>query len=592
VDLDDVKTSVEEGFRRFETEWFTEEDVARIRAGIETDFYGGIPNVGGKAYYLAEYNEFAGDPAFIAEDVARMRAVTGEDIKRVYEQYLRDKPFVMTSFVPEEHAALAVEGSEQFVILDDTEEAASLAVERFPEVAAMEPIVSSFDRSVEPPKGPDPIVTLPDVWSDTLTNEMKVFGIEKPGLPLVQFALTLKGGQWLDDIDKVGVANLVSIMLMEGTQTRTATQFEEAVDELGAELFTTADRESISIQGTCLASKFNEVFQLVEEMLLHPRWDGAAFERVRQETLDVIDRERANPPAVAQMVFDRLLYGESHIFSIPTTGTEQSVKEISLEDLRSFYEENFSPSVAFLTVVGGISKRSVVETVRRLEEHWAPKDLVFPRYALPSPPDSPMVYFVDIPGSRQSVIRIGNLALPVTAPDYYPATVMNFKLGGDIDGLVSQVLTHEKGYTYGARTSFSGSHYTGVFVAYSRVQSSATLESVQIFRDLMLNYRNGISAEDLESTRDALIKSNVLRFAGLNSKLSMLRDIALYDFPRDYVAQREAFVRDLTLEQHRELARTYINPDQMIYLVVGDAASQSEPLERLGLGRPVLIELN
>ncbi len=243
-----------------------------------------------------------------------------------------------------------------------------------------------------------------------------------------------------------------------------------------------------------------------------------------------------------------------------------------------------------MAVVGNISQETAVETFRSLEEKWAAKEVTFPEFTLPAPLEKPKVYFVDIPGARQSVINIGNLSMSATDPDYYPAYVMNYKLGGSFNGFVNLVLREEKGYTYGARTGFSGYLNPGTFAASSSVQSPATLESVQIFRDLMLKYRKGIAPEDLKFTKDALIKSNARRFETLGSLLGMLNSIATYNRPFDYIKQREAFVKTLTTEHHKELANKYINPDQMIYLVVGDGATQLKPLEKLGLGKPTLIK--
>ena len=198
--------------------------------------------------------------------------------------------------------------------------------------------------------------------------------------------------------------------------------------------------------------------------------------------------------------------------------------------------------------------------------------------------------FVDTPGARQSVINIGCISLGSMDPDYYPAYVMNYKLGGSFNGFVNLILREEKGYTYGARTGFSGYRDSGVFSASSQVQASATLESVQIFRDLMLKYRDGIVEEDLAFTKSALVKSNARGFETLGSLLGMVNNIANYGYADDYVKQREAFVKALTLDDHKALAQKYIDPDGMIYLVVGDAATQLKPLEELGLGQPTLIK--
>ncbi len=590
VNLNDVKEAIFESFQRLETESFTEEDVERIKAGLETQFYNGMSSILYKSFQLARYNEYAGSPGYITTYLGKLKAVTKEDILRVYETYIKDKPYVMTSFVPNGQLDLIVQGSEPFTIVEEATEAEKIAAERPMEELEIEPIPTSFDRSVEPPKGPDPEITLPSIWEDELSNGMRIYGIEHTELPLVQFSVTVKGGQLLDDIKKVGVANLITDMMMEGTKNKTPIELEEAIEELGANIYMYTGRENITMSVNCLSSKFDEVYQLVEEILLEPRWDEKEFDRIKKQTIETINRDKVNPAAVARNVFDRLIYGDNHIFGISTFGTKESVEAITIEDLKAYYEKSFSPSVAHMAIVGNISQEAVVDTFKPLEEKWAAKEVAFPEYELPTPSEKPIVYFVDMPRARQSVINIGNLSMPATDPDYYPAFVMNYKLGGSFNGFVNLVLREEKGYTYGARTFFRGYLNPGTFTASSSVQSTATQESVQIFRDLMLEYREGIAPEDLAFTKDALVKSNARNFETLGSLLGMLNEIATYDRPLDYIKQREEFVKTLTAEQHKELAQKYINPDRMIYLIVGDAATQMEPLKELGLGEPILVE--
>jgi zinc protease len=182
------------------------------------------------------------------------------------------------------------------------------------------------------------------------------------------------------------------------------------------------------------------------------------------------------------------------------------------------------------------------------------------------------------------------LSLAYTDEDYYPVNVMNYKLGGSFNSYVNMILREEKGYTYGARTSFSGTLYPGYFVATSSVRSNTTYESVQIFVDEMNKYREGISEEDLVFTKNALIKSNARRFETLSALRGMLNDVATYNLPFDYVKQREEIVRNMTLEQHKTFAEKYIDPNVMTYVIVGDAKTQLEPLKNLGVGNPVLLD--
>jgi zinc protease len=169
---------------------------------------------------------------------------------------------------------------------------------------------------------------------------------------------------------------------------------------------------------------------------------------------------------------------------------------------------------------------------------------------------------------------------------------MNYQLGGSFNGVLNMILREEKGFTYGARSYFGGGSYPGVFAASTSVQSTATRESVEIIRDEIRKYREGITAEKLAFTRDAMILSNARRFETLGALLSMMDPISRYGFPADYVMDEEAVTREMTLEEHRALAREYLDPDRMIYLVVGDAATQLPALRGLGLVEPIVLDVH
>ena len=589
INLNDVKTAIAETFEKFETESFTEQDVERIKAGIETGFYNGLASILYKAFQLARYNEYAGSPDYLATDLENIQAVTKADILRVYEKYIKDKPYVMTNFVPKGQTDLVVEGAELFPIVEETiaaaEEAAAPAEE-----FKVEPMTSSFDRSSEPLVGADPEITLPVVWQDKLANGLKLYGIENHELPLIQFTMTLKGGQLLDDINKIGVAKLITNIMMEGTKNKTPIELEEAIGDLGANISLYTGREYINLRVNCLSSKFADVYNLVEEILMEPRWDAKEFERVKRQTLETINRNKANPNAISAEAFNKLIYGNEHIFGYPTIGTQASVESITLDELKGYYNNFFSPSVTHVAIAGDISQANAINTFKSLEAKWADKEVAIPEYPLPEPREEAMVCFVDVPNAKQSVIRIGNLGLAYTDQDFYPAYVMNYKLGGSFNSIVNMILREEKGYTYGARSGFSGTNIPGTFSASSSVQSRVTLESVQIFKDSMTGYREGIPAEDLEFTKSALVKSNALRFETLGALIGMLNNMANYNLPADYIKTQENIARTMTLERHRELAQKYIHPGKMVYLVVGDAATQLKELEQLGLGKPILIE--
>jgi zinc protease len=211
-------------------------------------------------------------------------------------------------------------------------------------------------------------------------------------------------------------------------------------------------------------------------------------------------------------------------------------------------------------------------------------------YPIPLSPEKSQIYFVDIPGSRQSVIYIGYLALSRNNPDYVKADFINYRLGGAFTSILMQILREQKGFTYGASSYFQEMKVIAPFVASTSVRSDATFESIKIFRDEMEKYRNGISENDLQFTKNCMILSNALRFETNGSLVGMLSTMSKYGLPDDYIKQDETIMKNITLEEHKAITDKYIVPDRMYYVVVGDAATQMKPLEKIGFGKPILIK--
>ncbi len=330
--------------------------------------------------------------------------------------------------------------------------------------------------------------------------------------------------------------------------------------------------------------------KLIEEILLEPRWDEEELKRIKSSTINGIKRSAANPNVVARNVSRKLLYGDEHIFAHPTSGTEASVESITIDDLKAFYAKNFSPSISKFHIVGNIGKEKALAVLSNLENNWKSKEVTIPTYEVNADRDKSSLYFVDIPNSKQSVINIGYLSMARTDPDYFAATVMNYKLGGSFSGNVNLILREEKGYTYGARTGFGGTKIKGPFSASSSVRTNTTFESVNIFRDEIEKYKKGISQEDLDFTKNALIKSNARRFETQFALLGMLQNISNYNLPADYIAGEEKIISDMTLEQHKALANKYLDASKMGYLIIGDAATQFGKFKDAGFDEVLLLD--
>jgi zinc protease len=303
-----------------------------------------------------------------------------------------------------------------------------------------------------------------------------------------------------------------------------------------------------------------------------------------------IIQAEAQPRSVASLLFNKLLYGTDHIFGINSKGTRESIDKITINDLKSFYENNFSPSVTKIHVAGNVSKEQVLAALKPLETEWKAKEVKMNNYTVPPNPEKSQIYFVDIPGSRQSVISIGYLALSRDNPDYVKADFINYRLGGAFTSILNQILREEKGFTYGASSYFQEMKIKAPFVASTSVRSDATFESVKIFKEEMEKYRNGVSENDLQFIKNCMIRSNALRFETNGSLVGMLSTMSKYGLPDDFIKQDENIIKNITLEEHKAITDKYIIPDKMYYVIVGDASTQIKQLEKIGFGKPVLVK--
>jgi zinc protease len=590
VNLTNVEKSIFDAFRNFENDGFTEDDLTRIKALYETQFYNSFSSVQRKAFQLAEYTMYTGDPGYFTKDLAAIQAVTMEDIKSVYEKYIKDKPFIETSFVPKGQTNLIAEGSENAgIVEEDVTRAAEVKLGDIAE-ESYEKTPTKFDRSVKPPLGPDPTVNLPVVWTSSLSNGMEIWGIEQNELPLVQFTITLDGGHIADELSLAGLANLTASLMNEGTRNKTPEELEDAIGLLGASIRIYSGNEDIMINVSTLKKNFENTIALVEEMILEPRWDEEQFDLAKSRIINTLKRNQSNPSYLASTTLNKLIFGEDNILAIESSGTEASVTSITIDDLKDYYNKYFSASNARLLITGNVTQQEVEDAFAVLSETWQPKEVVLPEVTVPEPPEKSAIYFVDVPGAKQSVIYIGTPSLLGTDPDFYPASVANYKLGGSFNGIFNLILREEKGFTYGARSNFSGYENYGVFTASSMVRTNSTLESVNIFKTEMEKYRENMPQEYIDFTKDAMIKNNALKFETLGALLGMLDYMTSFNLPMDYVKQEEAYIMGLTPGKQLEVVRKYIDPSRMYYVVVGDAETQLKPLEKVGLGKPILVK--
>ena len=590
VKLDLVKAGIEKAFAKFEAEGISDKDLNRIKASQETNFYSSLSSVLGKGTRLASYNTYTGNPGFVTQDINNTLAVTKEDVLNVYKKYIKNKNYIATSFVPKNKADLALSNA---VLADVVEEKIVIgAEENFDSKieATYNKTPSKINRSVEPPYGKSLELSVPSVYQSSMKNGLKIYGIENDEVPLVRFNLTIDGGQLLESVDKLGVANMTANLMNKGTKNKTVKQLEEEIQVLGASINASSDTENITINGITLAKNYDKTIALVKEILLEPRFDETEFELLKKATIANLRQQEANPNAVAANIYNELMYGKDNMRSKNSLGTIASIENMTLIDLKNFYTNYISPSVAKMLVVGDISLDKVVTSLESLNTDWLPKEVKIPEYKTPNAPEKSVVYFYDIPNAKQSVLQFGTPALAATDVDFYPANVMNYILGGGgFASRLTQELREGKGYTYGIRSNFSGSKAKGPFTISSGVRTNVTLESAQLIKKILEDYPTTFSDKDLETTKGFLIKSNARAFETSGAKLNMLSNVSNYGWNANYIKDREEVVKNITKERISALANQYVNPNKMIWLIVGDAATQLKRMKELGFGEVILL---
>ena len=588
-DIDGLMPSLEKGFARFEETGITQDDLDRIKAGIEVDFYGQVQSALGKAIQLAEYNVYTDDPGFYKKDIASIQAVTMDDVMRVYNTYIKDKPNVAVSFAPKGQTELALEGAVKADVVEEKIVAGEGAASDFDPAARVltETTPSSFDRSIEPPFGESYDLPVVDIWRDSFDNGLQVFGLQSDETPLINFSLRLDAGRQYGSVDKPAIAALTADLLEKGTANKTTAELEDAIKSLGSSISVSNGNTGTFISGTTLKRNFDKTIDLVMEMLNEPRWDAEEFDLLKAATLQRITQSEGNPNAIATRENAKLNYPSDNIFHFTSYGPKEKLSNVTLEDLKAFHADYYNLSTAKLRIVGDYSEAAI-----KAKFGTGPKTPTEASTDVPGqarPVTESKVYFYDVPGAKQSVLLIERPSLTAKDKDYPLAEAINFPLGAIYTSKLMSKLRVDKGYTYGIGSGFSASEDRGFFRVRSSVRTNVTKESIDLIRDIVGNYGEDFTQEELDIMKGALLRGQALKNETLNDKLGMLSELSGYGYADDFRAQNAKAIKAMTLEDFKALAAKYLRPDAMNYLVVGDAQSQAGRLEEIGFGEPIML---
>jgi zinc protease len=355
----------------------------------------------GKAARLARYDLTPASPDFADKEVAMLRGVTAADVMRVYQRYIKNKPHVAASFVPKGKPALALEGSTRAKVVEERSSRAPRppSIRPPPPPTSARPPASTARWSR--PSASARNVKLPAVWQASLQNGLKVYGIKDEELPVAQFELAIAAGG-CSTTAKPGAANLLALMLMRGTARRTPAELENALKSLGADIRIVPRNEHFVLSGRTLARNLQPTIDLVEEILLEPRWDQEELALQKAAVTSAIQSSRTQPNALAaRAVRLRHLWREPHL-SRSALGTESSVAALTMEDLKRYHARNLAPNIASFRIVGAVDQPAVRSALADLGSRWARRDVKIPDFPAPAAPEK-APHPVLRPARRQAV---------------------------------------------------------------------------------------------------------------------------------------------------------------------------------------------
>jgi zinc protease len=513
-----------------------------------------IGGFGGKSDLLARCQTFRNNPDCYKDYLRWVKGATAASVKKVANDWLRDGDYV-------------------------------LEVHPYPADLKTE---AKLDRSKEPAPGGPESLNLPPLQKAKLSNGLNIVLAERHTAPVVNFTLLVDSGYAADPASASGTASFEQRMLEEGTPTRDSLKIGEELESLSANFNAAANLDWSTVSLNTLKSTMDRSLDIYADLILHPSFPEKEFLRLQKERIAGIQREKVTPQAMALRVVPALLYGQGHPYAVPFTGTgtEESVRKMTREDLAKFHETWFKPNNATLLVVGDTTLDEIKPKLEKLLASWKPGDV--PQKSIPhvDEPAKDVVYLIDRPGSGQSVIFGAQLAPPQNSPDAIDLQMVNGIFGGKFSSRINLNLREDKHWSYGVRSVLAPARGQRPYISVSAVQTDKTKESMV---ELVKEYKaivgdKPITEEELKDEQS----NDTLGLPGSFETVQQLSgaygNILQNGLPEDYYNTFTQKAMALTTDQASEIAKKYILPDHLVWVVVGDMSKVESGIRELNLG--------
>lgn len=422
-----------------------------------------------------------------------------------------------------------------------------------------------------------------------LPNGLRVWTVRHPQVPVIAFDLVVGRGASSDPIGKEGLAALTADMLDEGSGSRSAIEMHEALARLGAQFDTDIGSDAASVSVTVLTRFAARALMLLADVVARPALRDPDFARVRQLRLHRLTQLRDMPGAVADRAFLRLLYG-THPYGHAPIGTEAALASITAEDVREFHAAALRPSAATLIAVGDCEHDEIVKMAADALGDWTGQAEAVADGHHPLP-HAARINVVPRPKAPQSELRIGHVAVPRMTPDYHALVVANTILGGQFVSRINLNLREDKGFTYGARTTFEFRRLPGPFLLQVSVQTAATAQAIAESIGEIAGMRGArpVTDEELSLALAALTRGYARNFETAEQIARAVMQLVLFDLPDDYYEQFVPTISRVTTDDVARVMAVHVDPDRLTTLVVGDLDAIGAGLDGLRLGDPVVL---
>lgn len=560
----------------FELRGANDDDLTRVKSSIVSGIIYGLESVSGKVSQLAAYETYRDNPNSIQLDINRYENVTKADVMRVYKEYIKDKPSVIMSIVPK--------GQSEAIIRPDTWTRYERDIPQKDDRSglALRPATSNFDRSSVPPSGPNPIINVPDLYTANTSNGIRITGAVNDEVPTTTVQLRVLAGQTRESIEHLGLASLTASLLDEATHTNTAEALANELDKLGSSVSFSANDQYAILSIRTLTKHLDQTLAIALEKLSTPKFALNDFKRLQKQQIEGLKFGQKDASVIANSVYSKLLFGTNNSFAYSDGGTVETVANISLDEVTRFYDNHYGPEGANIIVVSNLPRTEVVSKLGVFNA-WSGNTTAQPELAKLPALAMGTVYLIDKADAAQSEIRIGKRSMKYDATgEYFQAGLMNYNLGGAFNSRINLNLREDKGYTYGARSSFAGNALKGVFTASAGVRANATVPSIIEFRKEISNFReNGITNEELLFMKSAIGQRDARKYETPNQKLGFISELVSYNLDASFVDKQSQILSNISVADINQLAKKHLNLDEMITVVVGDKKQLMSRLKHL-----------